>query len=139
MSEEESDLDRALEKFIISMRLFIPTELNRRYGDDWERRYLDSLNDNDKIFWEENLNKGGDPFEGIDFANLIRFSLKQKIFFGLGASLSSILFFFSIGYASRYLSKFLQTEQIWRKINIFIILFMSILTVYVSLNIIYFQ
>ena len=67
------------------------------------------------------------------------FILKQKIFFGLGASLSSILFFFSIGYASRYLSKYLQTEQIWRKINIFIILFMSILSVYVSLNIINFQ
>ena len=64
---------------------------------------------------------------------------KQKIFFGLGASLSSILFFFFIGYASRYLSKYLQTEKIWRKINIFIILFMSILSVYVSLKIINFQ
>ena len=57
--------------------------------------------------------------------------LKQKIFFGLGASTSSIIFFFFIGYASKYLSKYLKTEKIWKIINILIIIFMSFLTFYV--------
>ena len=66
------------------------------------------------------------------------FLLKQKIFFGLGASVSSILFFFSIGYASKYLSNYLKTEKIWKIINLIIIIFMSFLTIYVFRNLISF-
>jgi len=64
------------------------------------------------------------------------FVLKQKIFFGIGASISSILFFFTIGYASKYLSNYLKTKQIWKIINLTIIIFMSFLTFYVFRNII---
>ena len=66
------------------------------------------------------------------------FILKQKIFFGLGASISSILFFFALGYASKYLSHYLKTKKIWKIINLIIIIFMSCLTIYVFRNIIYF-
>jgi len=62
--------------------------------------------------------------------------LKQKFFFGLGASLSSFIFFFILGYLSKYLSSFLKTKQIWKIINIFIIIFMSSLAAYVFGNII---
>ena len=62
--------------------------------------------------------------------------LKQKIFFGLGASLSSFIFFFTIGYMSKYLSNYLKTEKIWKIINILIIIFMSFLVIYVFQNII---
>jgi len=64
------------------------------------------------------------------------FILKQKIFFGLGASISSILFFFTIGYASKYLSNYLKNKKIWKGINLIIIIFMSFLTIYVFMNII---
>ena len=63
------------------------------------------------------------------------FILKEKIFFGLGASISSVLFFFTIGYASKYLSNYLKTERVWKIINIFIIIFMSFLALYVLSNI----
>jgi L-lysine exporter family protein LysE/ArgO len=66
------------------------------------------------------------------------FALKQKLFFGLGASISSILFFFAIGYASKYLSNYFKTEKIWKKINLIIVIFMSFLSIYVFLNIINF-
>ena len=66
------------------------------------------------------------------------FILRQKIFFGLGTSVSSILFFFSIGYASRYLSNYFEIEKIWKNINLIIVMFMSFLTIYVFLNIINF-
>lgn len=66
------------------------------------------------------------------------FILIQKIFFGLGATVSSVLFFFFIGYASKYLANHLKTEKIWKNINLLIILFMSLLTIYVFLNIINF-
>jgi len=64
--------------------------------------------------------------------------LKQKILFGLGASVSSILFFFILGYASKYLSNYLTTTKVWKIINFIIILFMSFLAVYVFINIINF-
>ena len=59
----------------------------------------------------------------------------NKYYFGIGASISSLLFFFTIGYLSKFLSKFLQSETIWRRINLFIIIFMSIITFYVMIEI----
>jgi len=64
------------------------------------------------------------------------FVFKQKIFFGLGASISSIIFFFIIGYSSKYLSNYLKSKKIWRIINLIIIIFMSLLAFYVFINII---
>ena len=64
------------------------------------------------------------------------FLINQKILFGLGASISSFLFFFLIGYLSKFLSKYAQNQKIWKVINIFIITFMSFLTFYIFLNII---
>ena len=62
------------------------------------------------------------------------FILNQKIYFGLGASVASIFFFFVIGYLSKYLSQYAQNEKVWRIINIFIISFMSLLTIYVVME-----
>ena len=64
------------------------------------------------------------------------FLLGQKYLFGIGASLSSILFFFSLGYFSKYLSSYVSSEKLWKIINYSIILFMSLLSLYVFLNII---
>ena len=57
--------------------------------------------------------------------------LKQKIFFGFGASAASIIFFFTIGYTSKYLSKYIISKRFWKIINLIIIIFMSFLTIYV--------
>ena len=66
------------------------------------------------------------------------FLLKEKIFFGLGASIASILFFFTIGYTSQYLSIYLKSKKIWKIINLIIVIFMSFLAMYVLINIINF-
>ena len=63
------------------------------------------------------------------------FYLLDKIFFGIGASLASFLFFFTLGYASNYFSKFLNNEKAWRLINFFIIIFMIGVIIYVILDI----
>ena len=63
------------------------------------------------------------------------FNLLDKILFGIGASSSSFLFFFILGYASNYFSKFLNNEKVWRLINFFIILFMTGLIIYIVLDI----
>ena len=60
----------------------------------------------------------------------------DKYYFGIGASIASFLFFFIIGYLSKFLSKYLQSDKIWRKINIFIIFFMSLLALFVLFEII---
>ena len=60
--------------------------------------------------------------------------LNQKILFGVGASIASFIFFFVIGYLSKYLSQYAQSEKIWKIINIFIISFMSLLTIFVILE-----
>ena len=62
--------------------------------------------------------------------------INQKVLFGLGASIASFLFFFLIGYLSKFLSKFAQNQKIWKVINIFIITFMSFLIFYIFLEII---
>ncbi len=63
------------------------------------------------------------------------FLITQKYYFGIGASIASFLFFFSLGYLSKLSSKYLKSIKIWRIINIFIITFMSILAFYVLLDI----
>ncbi len=62
------------------------------------------------------------------------FILNQKILFGIGASIASFVFFFVIGYLSKYLSQYAQREKVWKIINIFIISFMSLLTIFVILE-----
>ena len=57
--------------------------------------------------------------------------LNQKIAFGIGASLASFLFFFTLGYLSNYLSKYANDKRIWQIINIFIIAFMSFLVLFI--------
>ncbi len=64
------------------------------------------------------------------------FTLYQKLLFGFGASIASFIFFFLIGYLSRYFSKYAQSKKIWNIINVFIIGFMSLLTIYVILEVI---
>ena len=64
------------------------------------------------------------------------FMISQKISFGIGASFSSFLFFFLIGYLSKYFSKFINKPQIWRFLNIFIIIFMSFIILFVIFDII---
>ena len=63
------------------------------------------------------------------------FLMIDKLFFGIGASLASFLFFFSIGYLSQFFSKYLGEKKIWKLINFFIIIFMSMLVLYVLLDI----
>ena len=62
------------------------------------------------------------------------FLINDKILFGMGASVASFLFFFLIGYLSKFLSKYAQRQRIWKTINLFIIVFMSALTVFIFLN-----
>ena len=63
------------------------------------------------------------------------FIFNQKILFGVGATISSFIFFFIIGYMSKFLSNYLKTVQVWKIINILIIIFMSVLSFYVLVNI----
>ena len=59
------------------------------------------------------------------------FILQQKILFGAGASIASFIFFFAIGYLSKNLSKYAKSEKVWKVINIFIVSFMTILTLFI--------
>ena len=62
----------------------------------------------------------------------------DKYYFGIGASVASFIFFFLIGYLSKLLSKYLQSAMIWKGINLFIIIFMSIIASYVLIEIVKF-
>jgi len=65
-------------------------------------------------------------------------SLSQidKYYFGAGAAISSFLFFFILGYLSKYFSKYLKSAKVWKRINYLIILFMSVLSFTVLMEII---
>jgi len=66
------------------------------------------------------------------------FLLNEKVYFGIGASIASFIFFFLLGYLSAYFSKFAQNDKIWKFINFFIITFMSALAIYIIRETIYF-
>ena len=63
------------------------------------------------------------------------FLITQKYLFGIGASFSSFLFFFILGYLSKFLSNYIGSERLWKIINYSIVLFMSLLSVYVLMSI----
>ena len=86
--------------------------------------YLNSHVYSDTVFFLGNFSKN---FLTID-----------KYYFGIGASIASFLFFFLIGYLSKLLSKYLQSVLIWKRINLFIIIFMSIIALYVLIEIVKF-
>ena len=65
------------------------------------------------------------------------FLFNEKIYFGVGASIASFLFFFGLGYLSTYFSKYAQSDKIWKYINLFIIIFMSVLAIYISKETLY--
>ena len=65
------------------------------------------------------------------------FLISQKYYFGIGASIASLVFFFCLGFLSKFLSKYLQNQMTWKFINFFIVIFMSILAFYVLISIFY--
>ena len=64
------------------------------------------------------------------------FLISHKYFFGIGASIASFLFFFFLGYLAKFFSNYLITSKVWQIINFFIIIFMTVLSSYVFLDII---
>ena len=64
------------------------------------------------------------------------FGQMDKYYFGTGAAISSFLFFFILGYFSKYFSRYLKSTKVWKRINYLIILFMSILALKVIREII---
>ena len=64
------------------------------------------------------------------------FLITNKYFFGIGASIASFLFFFSLGYLAKFFSSYLINSNAWKAINFFIIIFMTVLSSYVFMDII---
>jgi len=64
------------------------------------------------------------------------FLIINKYYFGIGASIASFLFFFSLGYLAKFFSNSLINSNVWKAVNFFIIIFMTILSSYVFLDII---
>ena len=60
------------------------------------------------------------------------FQLENKFYFALGASLASIIFFYSLGYMSSMFANFIKKKNTWKYINSFIIVFMSVLVMFIS-------
>ena len=59
------------------------------------------------------------------------FEIFNKYYFGFGAATSSFIFFFLLGYLSKFFSKYLIGKKVWKYINNFIIIFMSCLCIYI--------
>ena len=64
------------------------------------------------------------------------FFLNEKIAFVIGASISSFIYFFSLGYASCYFANFINNQSSWRWINRIVIAIMFVLSLYIFRKII---
>ena len=60
------------------------------------------------------------------------FQLDNKFYFAIGASLASIIFFYSLGYMSSLFANFIKSKNTWNYINSVIIVFMSVLVMFIS-------
>ena len=63
------------------------------------------------------------------------FLITNKYFFGIGASIASFLFFFSLGYLAKFFSNYFINSNTWKAVNFFIIIFMTVLSSYVFMEI----
>ena len=79
--------------------------------------YLNPHVYSDTVFFLGNLSKN--------------FEITDKYYFGIGASISSLMFFFTLGYLSKFMSSYLRSVKVWKMINYFIITFMSFIALYV--------
>ena len=86
--------------------------------------YLNPHVYSDTVFFLGNLSKN--------------FELADKYSFGIGASISSFLFFFILGYLSKFMSYYLKNSRVWKIVNYFIIFFMSGIALFVFREIINF-
>ncbi len=59
------------------------------------------------------------------------FFVNEKIAFVIGASVSSFIYFFSLGYASSYFANFINNQSSWRWINRIVIAIMFVLSLYI--------
>jgi len=84
--------------------------------------YLNPHVYSDTVFFLGNLSKN--------------FELTDKYSFGVGASIASFIFFFTLGYLSKFTSNYLKSPRIWKIINNFIILFMGGIALFVLIEII---
>ena len=60
------------------------------------------------------------------------FIFVNKFYFALGASLASILFFYSLGYLASSFRQLVNKQITWKYLNIFIIIFMFCLIFYIA-------
>ena len=79
--------------------------------------YLNPHVYSDTVFFLGNFSKNFETF--------------NKYYFGLGAAISSFIFFFLLGYLSKFFSNYLKGGKFWKYINYFIILFMGCLCIYI--------
>ena len=84
--------------------------------------YLNPHVYSDTVFFLGNLSKN--------------FELTDKYSFGVGASIASFIFFFTLGYLSKFTSNYLKSPRIWKIINNVIILFMGGIALFVLREII---
>ena len=84
--------------------------------------YLNPHVYSDTVFFLGNLSKN--------------FELADKYSFGVGASISSFIFFFTLGYLSKFTSNYLKSPRICKIINNVIILFMGGIALFVLREII---
>jgi L-lysine exporter family protein LysE/ArgO len=57
--------------------------------------------------------------------------LDEKIFFVIGAASASLIYFFSLGYASSYFATFINNQKGWQLINRIVIFVMLLLSIFV--------
>ncbi len=60
--------------------------------------------------------------------------LEQKIFFGLGASFASFLFFYFIGYGAYFLRSYFLNKKIWNIANMVIVSYLIFLVIFIFYN-----
>ena len=123
-------------KILIHFHIFLSFKYLEKY---WERYPIEKKNVIFKTLGFTFLNPHVYSDTVFFLGNFSKnFLIMEKYLFGIGATIASFLFFFFIGYLSQYFSRYLNNKNVWKYINIFIILFMFLITLYISRDILKF-
>lgn len=78
MKKEEINIFKALGLFIQAMRLFVSTELKKKHGIAWERKYFECIMPVQKDSWGKSIQEGINPINLIDYGNLNSFAIATR-------------------------------------------------------------
>jgi hypothetical protein len=73
------NISQGLQEFIHGLRIEIVSLFEKKFGNQWPKKFRESLSPDQQVTWDKSIKNGKSPEKVIDFQYLSNFSAKYKI------------------------------------------------------------